>query len=67
MTFDQAVATLIEFGIPQLSVRDNPRLREALRICVNYTDLSSTQPAISSKQLETLEGWMARPAGRADQ
>jgi hypothetical protein len=68
MTFDQAVATLIAFGIPQLAAQpDNHRLREALRVCVNYTELSPTRPAISRRQLETLEAWMARPAGRTDQ
>jgi hypothetical protein len=68
MTFNQAVATLVAFGIPQLAARsDNHRLREALRVCVNYTELSSTPPAISRRQLETLEAWMARPARRADQ
>ena len=64
MTFPEAVATLVAFSIPQLSVRSHGRLSEALRICTNYVSLSEVQPAISSEQLETLEAWMGRRNGR---
>ena len=40
MTFPEAVATLVAFSIPQLSVRSHGRLSEALRICTNYVSLS---------------------------
>ena len=65
MTFPEAVAVVTAYAVPQLSVRSNGRLSEALRICVSFTELSDVEPAITNQQLEVIEAWVARTPGDA--
>jgi hypothetical protein len=67
MTFEESLNALIAAGTSQLvGGRDNPRLRRALEVAVNYLLLSPHPPVVTVEQIQMLEAWMAaRPTGRA--
>ena len=65
MNFEVALDLLIATAITCLR-HDNPKLRRALEIAINYRELfPTTPPAISLQQLELLGAWLSsKPTGR---
>ena len=65
MNFEVALDLLIATAIARLR-HDNPKLRRAVEIAINYRELfPTTPPAISLQQLELLGAWLSsEPTGR---
>ena len=65
MNFEIALDLLIATAITCLQ-HDNPKLRRAVEIAINYRELfPTTPPAISLQQLELLGAWLSsKPTGR---
>ena len=65
MNFEVALDLLIATAITCLR-HDNPKLRRAVEIAINYRELfPTTSPAISLQQLELLAAWLSsKPPGR---
>ena len=64
MNFDDALDLLIATAITCLR-HDNPKLRRAVEIAINYREFfPTTPPAISLQQLELLGAWLSsKPTG----
>ena len=59
MNFEVALDLLIATAITCLR-HDNPKLRRAVEIAINYRELfPTTPPAISLQQLEVLGAWLS--------
>ena len=64
MNFEAALGLLIATAITCLR-HDNPKLRRAVEIAINYRELfPTTPPAISLQQLELLGDWLFFPVRR---
>ena len=54
---DQALQHVIVTAVTQLQP-ENQRLRHALRVVINYQELSLSNPLITNEHLDALERWM---------
>jgi EAL domain-containing protein (putative c-di-GMP-specific phosphodiesterase class I) len=57
MSFDEALQLVVVTAVAQLKPQDQ-RLRHALRVVINYQELSLSNPLITNEHLDALERWM---------
>ena len=57
MSFDEALQLVVVTAVTQLQP-ENQHLRHALRVVINYQELSLSNPLITNEHLDALERWM---------
>jgi hypothetical protein len=64
MNLEESLNTLVAAGASQLvGGRDDPRLRGALQVVIDYLSLSNQPPIVTTEQITLLEAWMATKKG----
>ena len=57
ISFDEALQLVVTVAVTQLKPQD-PRLRSALRVVINFQELGSSKPLITNAHLDALQ-WLA--------